>query len=55
MPNDTNLYPEDNFEEMINFSKINKLEIPYLLDKTQNIARKYNAICTPDFFGFDKD
>ena len=55
MPNDTNLYPEDNFEEMINFSKINKLEIPYLLDKTQNIARDYNAVCTPDFFGFDKD
>ena len=40
---------------MINFSKINKLEIPYLLDKTQNIARDYNAVCTPDFFGFDKD
>ena len=55
MPNDTTLYPEDSFEEMINFSIINKLEIPYLLDKTQNIARNYNAVCTPDSFGFDKD
>tara|TARA_A100000164_G_scaffold116566_1_gene102811 strand:- start:21 stop:551 length:531 start_codon:yes stop_codon:yes gene_type:complete len=55
MPNDVNTYPEDSFENMILFSKSNKFNIPYLYDEEQNIAKSYNAICTPDFFGFDEN
>ena len=55
MPNDVNTYPEDSFENMILFSKSNKFNIPYLYDEEQNIAKSYNAVCTPDFFGFDEN
>jgi hypothetical protein len=40
---------------MVEFSKIYKLEIPYLYDETQNVAKSYNAVCTPDFFGFNSN
>ena len=40
---------------MIKFSKINKFNFPYLLDETQETAKKYGAVCTPDFFGYNKD
>ena len=53
--NDVNNYPEDSFENMAKFSSINKIFFPYLHDETQEVAKKYNAVCTPDFFGFDKD
>ena len=52
MSNDTKNYPDDSFENMIKFSKINKFNFPYLLDETQEIAKKYGAVCTPDFFGY---
>ena len=39
---------------MISFSKLNKFSFPYLIDETQDIAKKYGAVCTPDFFGFNK-
>ena len=56
MSNDTKNYPEDSFDNMIKFAKINKFgEINYLIDDTQEIARKYGAVCTPDFFGYNKD
>ena len=56
MSNDTINYPEDSFENMIKFSKNNKFEIiEYLFDENQEIAKKYGAVCTPDFFGYDKD
>ncbi len=55
MSNDTNNYPEDSFENMINFSKNHKFKFPYLIDKTQKIAKKYGAVCTPDFFGYNKN
>ncbi len=46
-------YPEDSFENMILFAKEHGFTFPYLQDETQQIAKTYNAVCTPDFFGFD--
>ena len=55
MSNDTKNYPEDSFDNMIKFAKTNNFgEINYLIDETQEIARKYGAVCTPDFFGYNK-
>ena len=53
--NDFVNYPEDSFENMIKFSNDNKFNFPYLIDETQQIATAYNAVCTPDFFGYNKD
>ena len=53
MSNDTNDYPEDSFENMISFSKKHGFTFPYLIDETQEIAKKYGAVCTPDFFGYN--
>jgi len=55
MSNDVKNYPEDSFENMITFSKINKFSFPYLYDESQEIAKKYGAVCTPDFFGYNKN
>ncbi len=56
MSNDTKNYPEDSFENMIKFAKANSFgSINYLIDETQEIAKKYSAVCTPDFFGYNKD
>ena len=56
MSNDTKNYTEDSFENMIKFSKANKFEeLDYLIDDTQEIAKKYGAVCTPDFFGYNKN
>ncbi len=56
MSNDTKNYPQDSFENMIKFSDNNNFgEINYLFDETQEIAKKYGAVCTPDFFGYNKD
>ena len=56
MSNDTRNHPEDSFENMIKFADNNNFnEVNYLLDETQEIAKKYGAVCTPDFFGFNKD
>ena len=55
MPNDVNIYQEDSFDNMVLFSQSNRLNIPYLYDENQNVAKSYNAICTPDFFGFDEE
>ena len=53
--NDTINYPEDSFENMIEFAKKHQFNFPYLLDETQNIAKSYNAVCTPDFFGYNSN
>ena len=53
MSNDTSDYPEDSFENMIAFSKKHRFIFPYLIDETQEVAKKYNAVCTPDFFGYN--
>ena len=51
--NDPINYPEDNFDNMIKFSKEHQFNFPYLFDETQNVAKNYNAVCTPDFFGYN--
>ena len=53
--NDPTNYPEDSFENMILFSKKHQFSFPYLVDETQNIAKTYDAVCTPDFFGYNKN
>jgi peroxiredoxin len=53
--NDPTNYPEDSFENMIEFAKKNDFSFPYLIDETQEIAKAYDAVCTPDFFGYNKD
>ena len=53
--NDVKNYPEDSFENMIKFAKKNNFNFPYLSDETQVIAKTYEAVCTPDFFGYNKD
>ena len=53
--NDAENYPEDSFENMIKFAKKNQFNFPYLNDETQEIARTYDAVCTPDFFGYNKN
>ena len=55
MPNDTEDYPEDSFKNMKKFAKEHGFTFPYLIDEIQEVARKYGAICTPDFFGFNSD
>ena len=54
MPNDVNKYPEDSFENMKKFSELNSFNFPYLIDSDQNIAKQFGAVCTPDFFGYNK-
>ena len=53
LANDPIKYPEDSFENMIEFSKKHQFNFPYLFDETQNIAKSYDAVCTPDFFGYN--
>ena len=53
--NDVDNYPEDSFEKMVDFSKNNKFSFPYLHDDTQVVAKNYGAVCTPDFFGYNKN
>ena len=55
MSNDVKNYPEDSFENMILFSKKHNFSFPYLIDETQEVAKKYGAVCTPDFFGYNKN
>ena len=53
MPNDTYAYPEDSPERMRAFAAEHAFTFPYAIDKTQEVARAYDAVCTPDFFGFN--
>ena len=56
MSNDTKNYPEDSFDKMIKFADDNNFgTINYLFDETQEIAKKYGAVCTPDFFGYNEN
>jgi peroxiredoxin len=52
--NDASAYPEDSFENMVVFARRHGFGFPYLHDESQNVARAYGAVCTPDFFGFDR-
>jgi peroxiredoxin len=51
--NDSAAYPEDSFDKMKGFAKANGFPFPYLHDESQTVARAYDAVCTPDFFGFN--
>lgn len=53
MPNDVKNYPEDSFDNMKTFAKKHDFTFPYVIDETQEVARAYDAVCTPDFFGFN--
>ncbi|MBI1210682.1 MAG: redoxin domain-containing protein [Alphaproteobacteria bacterium] len=55
MPNDTDSYPEDSFDNMKLFAKKHDFTFPYVIDETQGVARAYDAVCTPDFYGFNAD
>ena len=55
MSNDTKSYPEDSFENMKKFARENNFSFPYLYDESQQVAKKYSAVCTPDFFGYNKN
>jgi peroxiredoxin len=51
--NDSIAYPEDSFDRMKAFAAANGFSFPYLHDENQKVARAYDAVCTPDFFGFN--
>jgi len=51
--NDADTYPADSFDNMVAFARQHGFPFPYLLDEDQSVARAYDAVCTPDFFGFN--
>ncbi len=53
MSNDPAEYPEDSWEHMVNIARRLDFPFPYVLDATQEVAKAYGAVCTPDFFGFN--
>ncbi len=55
MSNDPTEYEEDSFENMQAVAGQFDFSFPYLVDETQEIAKKYGAVCTPDFFGYNAD
>ena len=55
MSNDPSLYEEDSFENMKKVSDEFGFSFPYVLDKSQQVAKAYGAVCTPDFFGYNAD
>jgi peroxiredoxin len=55
MSNDPSEYPEDSFENMARIAAEFDFPFPYLLDETQEVAKAYGAVCTPDFFGYNAD
>ncbi len=55
MPNDHRRYPEDSPANMKRFAAKHGFTFPYVIDEDQSVARAYDAVCTPDFFGFDAD
>jgi peroxiredoxin len=55
MSNDVTEYPEDSFENMRKIAAELHYPFPYLYDESQAVARAYGAVCTPDFFGFNRD
>lgn len=55
MSNDPADYPEDSFENMKRVAKEFRFPFPYVFDESQDVAKRYGAVCTPDFFGYNKD
>ena len=55
MSNNPDEYEADSFENMQIISEEMNFPFPYLIDETQEIAKAYGAVCTPDFFGYNAD
>jgi len=55
MSNDATAYPADSFDNMKAFAGAHGISFPYVVDESQEVARAYDAVCTPDFFGFDRN
>ncbi|MDD5461366.1 MAG: thioredoxin family protein [Methylococcales bacterium] len=55
MSNDPAEYPEDSFDNMKLLAERLNFNFPYLFDETQEVAKQYDAVCTPDFFGYNAD
>ncbi len=55
MANDVEEYPEDSFDNMKKVAEAQAFPFPYLYDESQEVAKAYGAVCTPDFFGYNKD
>lgn len=55
MSNDSTEYPEDDFDNMARVAREKSFPFPYVIDETQEVAKAYGAVCTPDFFGFNRD
>lgn len=55
MANDANEYTEDSFENMLKISQQFDFPFPYVIDEIQDIAKGYGAVCTPDFFGYNRE
>lgn len=53
MSNDPTDYPEDSWDNMVRIAREKQFPFPYVLDATQEVAKAYGAVCTPDFFGFN--
>ena len=53
--NDAAQYPQDSFDNMKKFAEEHGFPFPYLYDESQQVAKAYGAVCTPDFFGFNAD
>ncbi|MGI9483753.1 MAG: thioredoxin family protein [Hyphomicrobiales bacterium] len=53
--NDARNYPDDSFDNMKKFANAHGFTFPYLHDEDQTVARAYDAVCTPDFFGYDSE
>lgn len=53
--NDPEVYQEDSFENMKHFAEKYKINFPYLVDETQEVAKKYDAVCTPDIYVYDRN
>jgi peroxiredoxin len=54
-PNDVITYPDDSFENMKLFAKEQSINFPYLIDDTQQTAKDYGAVCTPDIYVYDEN
>jgi peroxiredoxin len=55
MSNDPADYPEDSFDNMRQVAAAFAFPFPYLLDESQEVARAYGAVCTPDLFGYNSE
>ena len=54
MSNDPSIYPEDSFSNMKKIANKYDFSFPYLFDESQQVAKAYGAVCTPDFFGYNQ-